>query len=125
MKTICALIISVLIICSPAGAARAPYPDSDPTPKGRKIIESTWPSHLVKAALNVAWCESRMRGDAVSPTGTYKGLFQMGPKEFAANRHPDHPDIFDRKANSIAAYNLYLDRGWQPWSCRPCWSCKP
>lgn len=112
-----AVALVLILSQSQARAATVPYPANDPAPKGRKIIESTWPASLVKAALDVAWCESRMNGDAKN--GKYSGIFQMGPVEFTTSRHPAYGNIFDRRANSIAAYNLYLLRGWSAWSCRP------
>ena len=118
MKTICALIISVLIICSPAGAARAPYPDSDPAPKGRRIIEEVFPAHLAAAATSVAHCESRMDGNARN--GKYLGLFQIGPREWAAHKPRPDANIFDRRDNAEAALSYWMEsRSWKRWSCKP------
>jgi len=97
-----------------------PYPSSDPAPKARRIIEQTWPAHLVKAATSVAWCESRMVGNAKDyKTGTHRGLFQLGRREWAAHKPRPNADVYDRRDNSMAAYSLYLSRGWRPWVCRP------
>ncbi|HEX2054560.1 MAG TPA: hypothetical protein VHJ78_12650 [Actinomycetota bacterium] len=61
-------------------------------------------------AVEVARCESTLRTHARS--GQFLGLFQMGENERADYGHG--PDAL---AQVKAAYALFLDRGWQPWTC--------
>lgn len=116
-----ALALTFLSPTTPASASRSPYPPNA-SPKLESTIRATWPAHLHRAALNVAWCESRGNARAVNTaTGRYHGLFQLGRREWQKYRphRPDYPSIYSPIANSAAAYALYQDRGWQPWECRP------
>lgn len=61
-------------------------------------------------AIQVAWCESTMRPHA--QRGQFLGLFQLGEAERADYGHGP-----DAVAQVLAAYSLFLDRGWQPWAC--------
>ncbi|MBW3590502.1 MAG: hypothetical protein KY393_01400 [Actinobacteria bacterium] len=61
-------------------------------------------------AVQVARCESELRTDAQS--GQFLGLFQMGANERARYGHGQ-----DALVQVQAAYQLYRDRGWQPWTC--------
>ena len=65
-------------------------------------------------AVDVAWCESRLRPTAEN--GQYLGLFQMG---YTARRLFGHGET--AFAQSIAAhrYFVYSGRDWSPWSCKP------
>lgn len=61
-------------------------------------------------AVAVARCESEFRTHAKS--GQFHGLFQMGSNERA--RYGHGPDALTQV---LAAYALFLERGWQPWTC--------
>jgi hypothetical protein len=61
-------------------------------------------------AVQVARCESTMSPDAKK--GQFLGLFQMGANERGEYGHGKDP-----LAQVLAAYELFLDRGWQPWTC--------
>lgn len=61
-------------------------------------------------AVAVARCESTLRTQAKK--GQFMGLFQMG-----ANERADYGDGPDALAQVQAAHALFLDRGWQPWTC--------
>lgn len=66
----------------------------------------------------VAWCESRLKADAIGPTEDY-GIFQL--------HDPSHDlsdvDVFDPAENIAFARKLYDESGLQPWSAsKPCWS---
>lgn len=61
-------------------------------------------------AVAVARCESTLRTQAKK--GQFLGLFQMG-----ANERADYGHGPDALAQVLAAYALFLDRGWQPWEC--------
>ena len=63
----------------------------------------------VSLARQIMWCESR--GDPAAENAGANGLFQIqgGP--------------FEPAANVALAYQMYRNRGWQPWySSRTCWS---
>lgn len=67
--------------------------------------------------MEVATCESGLRPDAVSPSGTYLGLFQMHRRYHAHRPGMDQP--LTPWGNTMAALDLFLEQGWRPWSCRP------
>lgn len=58
------------------------------------------------------WGESGGDPDAVSPDGENLGLFQL-------NRVHGGDELLDPATNVAVAYQLWLDQGWAPWSCRP------
>ena len=95
---------------------RAPYPGDGTAPSMEQAIAATWPSHLHREALNVAWCESR--GRASARNGQYKGHFQMGSSEW---RRYGNGSPFNALDNSAAAYRYYRAVGgsWRPWQCQP------
>lgn len=61
-------------------------------------------------AVAVARCESTLRTHAKK--GQFHGLFQLG-----ANERADYGHGPDALAQVLAAHALFLDRGWQPWTC--------
>lgn len=61
-------------------------------------------------AVEVARCESTLRTQAQK--GQFQGLFQLG-----ANERADYGHGPDALAQVLAAHALFLDRGWQPWTC--------
>ena len=64
--------------------------------------------------MSVAACESTMNPAAISPSGQHIGLFQVSLV------HGYSVDYLLVPENNVAvAYQLYLDRGWQPWTCGP------
>jgi hypothetical protein len=65
-------------------------------------------------AVDVAWCESRLRPTAQN--GEYLGLFQMGYMERRLFGHGPSPH-----AQALAAhkYFVYSGRDWSPWTCKP------
>jgi len=73
------------------------------------MIREVFGPHGEKA-VKVARCESTMRTNAKS--GQYLGLFQMG-----ANERADYGHGSDAVTQVLAAHALFLDRGWQPWTC--------
>jgi hypothetical protein len=109
------------LLVSPSADARmryvrAPYPGRGTAPSMENAIRSTWPTHLHRQALNVAWCESR--GRASARNGQYKGHFQMGRSEW---RRYGNGSPFNAVGNSAAAYRYYRAAGksWRPWQCQP------
>ncbi len=117
--TISALVLLTVTAIAPQAQAmrrvRAPYPGTGTAPAMEAAIRRNWPSHLHRAALNVAWCESR--GKANARNGQYKGHFQMGRNEWAKFGKGGNP--YNAHHNSAAAYRYYKVAGWGPWECRP------
>lgn len=66
-----------------------------------------------KQAVNVAWCESRLRTTAQN--GQYLGLFQMG---YSERRIFGHGDTAREQAVAAKKYFVRSGRDWSPWSCR-------
>lgn len=97
-----------------ADAARKAYPQGGSALLER-VIADTWPAELRPQALNVAWCEST--GKPGVRNGQYKGLFQMGRNEWI--KYGDGGNVYDAWDNSAGAFRLFVDRGWQPWECKP------
>src|SRR5581483_7423379 len=81
----------------------------------------------VQTALRIAGCESSFYWHAISPTGAYRGIFQLGDSEYHGWPKPywwhrwwdgvHFPPVFNARANVLAAvYYAHLN-GWGPWSC--------
>lgn len=68
-------------------------------------------------ALSIAWCESRYNPEAVNPYSGALGLFQMMPGYHWFRFQGGYWG--DPWVNTIAAYSLWLEEGWEPWSCSP------
>lgn len=64
-------------------------------------------------AVRIAKCESGFKPSARN--GQYKGVFQMGTREFATY---GHGDPYDARANIAAAYAYWKRSGWKPWECK-------
>jgi len=72
-------------------------------------------SHLKR----IAWCESRNRADAVSPGGTYRGLFQFDYTTWRGVGGHGDPARASVREQWKRARILYRLRGAQPWPvCR-------
>lgn len=110
-------------------AARA-LPDPRTTPERRSTAHlrpweqrywdraQTW-AQTPKARAVIA-CESGNRPTAVSPTGKYRGLWQMDADAWASYGglpHAPRPDLASREAQNYVAFRLYTGRGWTPWTC--------
>lgn len=94
---------------------RAPYPHVGAAPGMEAAVRAAFPANLRRAALNVAWCESR--GKANARNGQYKGHFQIGRQEWAKFGKGGNP--YNGYHNAAAAYRYYKVAGWGPWECRP------
>jgi hypothetical protein len=64
-------------------------------------------------AVDVAWCESRLRTTAQN--GQYLGLFQMG---YSERRLFGHGETAHEQAVAAHKYFVRSGRDWSPWSCR-------
>lgn len=110
MKRIRHVLVAVLMSLGLAGPAQA----SNESVK--QIIRDVWPDHLEDQAIAVARCESTLKPSAHRRGSQYKGLFQMGRREWAKYGAGGNP--YDPWANAAAALRLHDDRGWRPWTCR-------
>lgn len=108
-----------LITCTgPQGDAYGNGPDG---PQVVQLIKDVFGSHA-DTALRVARCESGYWSNCCSSGGgtkahynypsQYKGLFQMGEAERAK-----YGFNWCAGKQVHAAYQMFLDRGWSPWSC--------
>lgn len=64
-------------------------------------------------AVRVASCESGLNHNALSPGSTYGGLFQLSRSIIAIHAYGNNR--LDARANTLAARDLFVNRGWQPW----------
>lgn len=72
-------------------------------------------------AASVARCESGFRYNAVSPSGTYRGTWQMGPM-FENNRPHMLPKLpkaspFQGRHATIFVMRYAKHYGWSAWAC--------
>lgn len=127
-----AVVLLLLAACKPAPSPVSPppscgrYPGVEPTRTVQNAILEAW-GHWGQNAVNeagrVACCESSWLPWNVSPDGTYKGLFQLGPHVVAINAYGGN--FFDARQNALAARDRYSYNrthglpAWSGWSCRP------
>ena len=73
--------------------------------------------------LYVAWCESRMNPQAISPTnrnGTRDyGLMQINNGAWQEYFGERWARVLNAEQNVSMAYEIYSKYGWQPWTCAP------
>jgi len=66
-------------------------------------------------------CESGWGPEAVSPSGSYRGLMQLGYDEFHSNvgpmSWPVKRDWTNPRSNLLAGVRLAHNVGWGPWAC--------
>jgi hypothetical protein len=86
-----------------------------------KAVRTYWQTRPERIqAFNVAWCESKFRVRAVSPTGDY-GFMQINRQ--AHSNWVDFKRIFNPFYSAYVAHRMYVDGGWQPWyPSRSCWA---
>lgn len=115
LKLVFAIVSLSLVV-----AACGPWPD-EPAPPDMTVVEhaiqmhfSPYGDHVVREALNVAWCESTHNPNLTN--GQYLGLFQMGKYHYW--RFEGNP-WNDPYVNARAAGGLYAEQGWRPWECKP------
>lgn len=112
----------------PVQAPSAPKTPTAPSGGAQDVIRQVFAPYgqaAVDTALRVAWCESKYNPGALSASGTYAGLFQIGKPwadEFASvTGQPYYDGRFDAIANArFAAWLAYeaSGGGWGHWSCR-------
>lgn len=100
-----------MICLCPVAAAPAPAP--------HVVVDalSVWVGSPAAAA--VLGCESGGLDTAVSPSGLYRGRWQIGePFWLAYGGDPGVlPDRAPRRVQDQVAYAGWLARGWRPWEC--------
>ena len=72
-----------------------------------------------KKAVRVADCESSLNPKATSPGGKYLGLWQFSKATWQGyGGEGDDPRDVNAYRQTLVAYKLFQDRGWDPWpSC--------
>ncbi|MEX2395039.1 MAG: transglycosylase family protein [Actinomycetota bacterium] len=107
-----AIAVAVIALASQTGTASG-Y-KTDPATVKRQI-RAAWGGND-KRAIRVAKCESSLNPKALSPNGTYRGLWQFSLATWNEYDPPANDPIkVNAKKQTEVAYRLYLDRGWQPW----------
>jgi hypothetical protein len=76
----------------------------------RAAIRFAFPGYAEDKAAAVAHCESRYNIYAVSSSGTYKGLYQMGPEE-----RERYGFAWNKWTQARGALRYWRRAGWQPW----------
>jgi hypothetical protein len=80
----------------------------------RLVCSYSWPC---VEALNVMWCESGGKPNAIGGGSNY-GLFQLN--QIWASRWPDFWESWPVPSwNVERAFTLYSESGWRPWACAP------
>lgn len=103
-----AVLIGTLAMCAPPRASQAAYALSGD--EAVSIICAPQYSWSCEQALAVAWRESNWQPHAYNAGCGCAGLFQIA----SVHGHP-LSTLFDPEMNVAIAYELYLQRGWQPW----------
>jgi hypothetical protein len=112
-----------LLLCAFATLLILLTPSVGNTQNGRTpdLIEKYWGGDDSEA-LTVAYCESRYDEQARRPGSQYVGAFQIGVRTHAARIRAlgyTEEDLLDAGKNTVVAYDLWKDSGWDPWACRP------
>lgn len=80
------------------------------------IREVFGPLGQAEKAVRVASCESGLNHNALSPGGTYGGLFQLGKHIVAIWAYDSLGNRLNARANVLAARDLFVQRGnWSAW----------
>lgn len=80
----------------------------------QQMIRRTWAgTGQEERAVRIARCESGFNPSARN--GQYKGIFQMGSREFATYGKGDPFNAID---NIEAAFRYWQRSGWGPWECK-------
>lgn len=84
------------------------------------VVGTGWEAWAASpAARAVEWCESRDDPRSINPAGYY-GLWQMNASFWATYgglRFGSRPDLATVAEQDQVAYQGWLARGWEPWSC--------
>ena len=86
-----------------------------------------WPQSTHADALEVVWCESRRIPPRIGDNGNSVGLFQIqwtpeswvGWRSYPPMESLRNKDISNPITNAKAAFIIYKNFGWEPWTCKP------
>ena len=95
-----------------------PRPAAVPESEATAIIREVWPDELEERALEIAWRESNHRSNVNNFCcyGLFQIYFTVHRSWLASLGIDSAEDLFDPRANAIAAYTLYQRAGgWGPW----------
>jgi hypothetical protein len=97
-------------------ATAAPPPaEAHDVKRVKRAIRIAWQGND-RRAIRVAKCESSLNPKAVSPSGTYRGLWQFDRATWKAYGGPGNDPIkVGARRQTEVAWRLFVDRGWQPW----------
>ena len=121
------IIFTIIIVNAPINTASANHIyNACSSLSTASTIRCVFPAPERAAALRIANCEStalvndniaRRRGlGRWARNGQYIGIYQMGSRERA--RYGSYSIGSPAIRQVIAARNLWVARGWQPWACR-------
>ena len=79
------------------------------------LLAADWPRDSLSDAVRVAGCESSWDPQAIGQAGEV-GLFQIHGVH--AGRVPAGGDLKDPVTNARVALDIWMQEGWNPWSCR-------
>jgi hypothetical protein len=108
------------------GAEPPPAKCTDRTSSAECLLRKYWPGDDDKA-VRVAGCEST--GDRSGPTydldpgatgsAGERGTLQLHPvhRERVASLGYSWDDMYDAGKNTIVAWDLFTESGWEPWTC--------
>lgn len=66
----------------------------------------------------IAWCESTYDPEAVNPSSSASGLFQILYQTWISNTDYSWEDRFDPVINTRAAIEIYQEHGFNQWVCK-------
>lgn len=127
MRKPLALTALLVAIPAPALAKDRKYPPGCQTKRCSNRIGAIWAAHHPKARVasivapyrawldRVAACESSNNTRAVSPDGTYRGLFQFDIQTWASVGGQGDPIDATRSEQELRAVLLLRRRGTSPW----------
>lgn len=116
LKRVFAYSVIVPLIALVGAACQPPVAPAPPTGELPEAIirEVFAPLGEADKAVRVATCESHLNPGAISPGGTYQGLFQLGAHIVAI--HAYGGNRLDARQNTLAARDLRVQRGnWSAW----------
>jgi hypothetical protein len=102
------VLIAAVAMCAPPKASESAYALSGD--EAVSIICAPQYAWDCETALAITWRESRWQPTATNPYSGAAGIWQIHP----IHRQPLSVS-FDPEAATAFAYQLYMERGWQPW----------
>ena len=108
------LITPQKVVATPARSTETPRADRDVRPVDPELAWASSP-----AALAVRQCESSGRYSVVSHHAgvTYYGAWQFDLRTWRSVGGLGLPSRQPKEVQDHFAYQLFLQRGWQPWQC--------